>query len=415
MVEEAVTGVVHASNNAIDILTIVAVTALAVALAWPVDILVRRLAGRYWWMTNLSRRGRRPFRFLVGTLAALLAVTFLAPPIWGGALSRYLLILVIIAAGWLLTSLLFVLEEGALPRLRTDVSDNRRARAARTQLIVLRRVTGVTVAVLAVASILLTFREVRAIGTSLLASAGVVAAVAAFAANALLSNVVAGLQIAFSGSLRLEDVVVVENEWGRVEEITLTYVVLHVWDDRRLVLPTSYFTNKPFQNWTRTASPLIGEVLLDVDWMIDLDPLREQLRQMLSDSALWDGRVCVVQMVDAVGGSLTVRALVSAPDAPTLWDLRCMAREHLARCVRGQRAQPRSRAELEMETRTAAYNETYHPHRRRGDRFFSGDRESRDRGDSFKGPQGDDAPEPSPDAPAVDGRPAGQDRRQSRG
>jgi small-conductance mechanosensitive channel len=388
----AASGVVRANDVLIDLLTILTIIVVAVAVVWPVDLVVRRLSVRYRWLTNLSRRARRPFRFLVATVAAFVAITMVLPTGSSGALPRYLLILVIVAAGWLLTSLLFVVEEGALPRLRTDVSDNRRARAARTQLIVLRRVTAVTVAVLAVASILLTFREVRAVGTSLLASAGVVAAIVAFAANALLSNVVAGLQIAFSGSLRLEDVVVVEDEWGRVEEITLTYVVVHVWDDRRLVLPTSYFTTRPFQNWTRTASPLIGEVLLDVDWAVDLDPLRDQLRQMLSESSEWDGRVCVVQMVAATGGTLTVRALVSAADAPTLWDLRCLAREHLARCVRGQRAQPRSRAELEMETKSPAYNATYHPHRRRGDRVFSGDPASRDRGESFKGPPGEPAP-----------------------
>jgi small-conductance mechanosensitive channel len=135
----------------------------------------------------------------------------------------------------------------------------------RTQVTVLRRVTVAVVAVLGIGVALLTFREVRLLGTSVLASAGVVAAVAAFATNALLSNVVAGLQIAFSGSLRLEDVVVVESEWGRVEEITLTYVVVHVWDDRRLILPTSYFTTQAFENWTHTESELLGEVQLDVD------------------------------------------------------------------------------------------------------------------------------------------------------
>jgi len=153
---------------------------------------------------------------------------------------------------WLVGALLFVLEDSALPRLRTDVEDNRHARTVRTQVMVLRRVTVAVVAILGVGVALTTFREVRLLGTSVIASAGVVAAIAAFATNALLGNVIAGLQIAFSGSLRLDDVVVVEGQWGRVEEITLTYVVVHVWDDRRLILPTSYFTTQVFENWTHT-------------------------------------------------------------------------------------------------------------------------------------------------------------------
>jgi hypothetical protein len=198
---------------------------------------------------------------------------------------------------------------------------------------------------------------------------------------------VAGLQIAFSGSLRLDDVVVVEGQWGRVDAITLTYVVVHIWDDRRLILPTSYFTTRPFENWTHTASPLLGEVLMDVDWIVDLEPLRVDLHHMLSESSLWDGRVCVVQMVDAVGGNVTIRALVSATDAPTLWDLRCQAREQLVMCVRRQGAEPRTRTEIAVATDpTASTRHLYPWATRTGDRVFSGDLGSWTRGASFKGP-----------------------------
>ena len=157
--------------------------------------------------------------------------------------------------------------------------------------------------------------------------------VAALAAQSLLGNVFAGLQLAFSDAVRVDDVVVVEGEWGRIEEITLTYVAVQIWDDRRLILPTSYFTTKPFQNWTRTSSAVLGTAELDVDWSIPVEPLRAELRAVCEGSELWDGRVCVLQVTDAVGGMVRLRALVSAADAPALWDLRCLVRERLVAYV----------------------------------------------------------------------------------
>jgi hypothetical protein len=313
--------------------------------------------------------------------------------------------LCIIGAGaWMLAALLFVLVESALPRLPTNTADNRHARTVRTQLMVLRRVTVAAVTALAIGAALMTFHEVRVIGTSVLASAGLVAAVAAFATNALLGNVVAGLQIAFSGSLRLDDVVVVQGEWGRIEEITLTYVVVHIWDDRRLILPTSYFTTQTFENWTHTESQLLGEVLLDVDWEIDVAGLRGALRTLVQDSPLWDGRVAVAQVVDATGGSVNIRVLVSAHDAPTLWDLRCLVREGLVVWIREHSTPPRTRAEVRTDLAEVNLTHRVVPHpdhehqpppepdgqyRREaahGDRVFSGDRESRARGEEFSGP-----------------------------
>jgi len=181
---------------------------------------------------------------------------------------------------------------------------------------------------------LMTFPAARAAGTSLLASAGVIGAIAALAAQSLLGNVFAGLQIAFSDAIRLDDVVIVEEEWGRIEEITLTYLVVHLWDDRRLVLPTSYFMSQPFENWTRREAALLGTVELDVDWSVPVEELRGELRRILDGTNLWDGRECVVQVTDATGTLVRVRALVSAADAPTLWDLRCLVRERLVRWVR---------------------------------------------------------------------------------
>jgi hypothetical protein len=158
--------------------------------------------------------------------------------------------------------------------------------------------------------------------------------VAALAAQSVLGNVFAGLQLAFSDAVRLDDVVVVEGEWGRVEELTLSYVVVQIWDDRRLILPTSYFTNNPFQNWTRSRAAVLGTVELDVDWSVPVPEMREELRSSLEGNPQWDGRVCVLQVTDATGPLLRLRALTSAADAPTLWDLRCQVREHLVSWVR---------------------------------------------------------------------------------
>jgi len=318
------------------------VAAGGLALALIVGAVVRRVAT----LGRLSERTRRPFRSLAAVAGIGLGLAWFAPPGQWAAGRHLATLLIIAAAGWLLTSLLLALEDSALPRLRVDVRDNRHARAVRTQLTVLRRVTVVAVAILTLGASLMTFQGVRLIGTSVLASAGVLAAIAGFATNALLGNVVAGLQIAFSGSLRLDDVVVVEGEWGRVEEVTLTYVVVHIWDDRRLILPSSYFTTRPFENWTHTGSELTGEVLLDVDFTVDLAALRTTVQSLVDSDERWDRRVCVTQVVGAVGGQVTVRALVSAVDAPTLWDLRCAVREGLVNWVRQESARPRTRMEF---------------------------------------------------------------------
>jgi hypothetical protein len=282
-----------------------------------------------------------------------------------------------------------VLEDAAPLRVRTDVQDNKQARTIHTQVQVIRRFTAVSVTVLAIGTMLTTFQTVRIIGTSLLASAGVAAAIAAFAAQALLGNVFAGLQIAFGKSLRLDDVVVVGGEWGRIEDITLIYVVLRIWNDRRLILPTSYFTNNRFENWTRNEASLLGLVELDLDWSVPVDRMRDELRAILSDQPMWDGRVSVLQVTDAVAGNVRLRALVSAGDAPTLWDLRCLVRERLVGWLREHHpeALAKVRAEVGAEVRPSDGSEPAVLHRPDGDsRVFSGDPAKRRRAQDFVGP-----------------------------
>jgi small-conductance mechanosensitive channel len=315
---------------------------------------------------------------------------------WRGPVLHGIDLVLIAATAWLLTRLLFVVEDAALTQIRTDVRDNKQARTIHTQVAVIRRFTAVSVAVLAVAAMLTTFREVRIIGTSLLASAGVAAAIAAFAAQTLLGNVFAGLQIAFGKSLRLDDVVVVNDEWGRIEDITLTYVVLHIWDDRRLILPTSWFTSNVFENWTRNEASLLGSVEFELDWSVPADRMRDELRTIVSETPMWDGRVSVLQVTDAVGGQVRLRALVSAVDAPTLWDLRCLVRERLIVWLRDNHpeALPRVRAEVGAEVRPT---EEFEPALRgpNGDaRVFGGDAAGRRRARDFTGPLPDAASQP---------------------
>ncbi len=335
--------------------TIVAVLVAAAIALLAVEVvhrLTRRLGRRSLLMTELTEHAHRSFQVAVTVLAVQFAVRFTTGYAvgtgWRQVLLHVLVLAVIAAVAWLVAALLVVAEDTALARFRVDVPDNRHARRVRTQVVMLRRLTIAVIVVLTVGVMLMTFPAVRGIGAGVLTSAGVVGVVAALAAQSLLGNVFAGLQLAFSDAVRLDDVVVVEGEWGRIEELTLSYVVVQIWDDRRLILPTSYFTSKPFQNWTRTEAAVLGTAEFDVDWSVPVQAMREELRRLVESSELWDGRVCVLQVTDATGGMIKVRALVSAANAGSLWDLRCLVREQLVGWIRDQRptAMPRMRAEV---------------------------------------------------------------------
>lgn len=359
------------------------VVLLAVEL---VHLVMVRVGRRVGLVADVVARTRQPVRLvaLAYTLDLALRASGLSGA-WRDPVLHAVDLAAIGASGWLVTRLLFVVEDAALARIRTDVRDNKQARTVHTQVAVIRRFTAVAVAVLAVATMLTTFRAVRLVGASLLASAGVAAAIAAFAANTLLGNVIAGLQIAFGKSLRLDDVVVVDGEWGRIEDITLTYIVLHIWDDRRLILPTSWFTSHPFENWTRNEASLLGSVELDVDWSVPTDRMRDELRAILTGTPMWDGRVTVLQVTDAVSATVRVRALVSAADAPTLWDLRCMVRERLVVWLRENHGEALPRVRAELHPIEIVEPEVY---RVDGDsRVFGGDAAGRRRARDFTGPE----------------------------
>ncbi len=252
------------------------------------------------------------------------------------------------AAAWLALRAVGAGEQLALTRFRIDVSDNLRARRVHTQVKLIRRIISAAVLVLALGAIMLTLEPVRRIGTTLLASAGVLGIIVGFAAQRSIGMVLAGLQVAIAQPIRLDDVVIVEGEWGRIEEITLTYVVVRIWDLRRLVLPVSYFIEQPFQNWTRVSAELLGTVFLYTDYTVPVDELRAELRSILERCPNWDGKVAGLQVTNSDARTLELRALMSAADAPTLWDLRCEVREQLVAYLQQNHpeALPRTRAEL---------------------------------------------------------------------
>ncbi|MCO1599632.1 mechanosensitive ion channel family protein [Micromonospora sp. RHAY321] len=376
--------------------------AVALFLVEVVHRVTRRLGQRSLLMTELTDHAHRPFQVAATVLAVQFAARFSTGYAVGEGWRRlllHLLILGVIATtAWLVAALLVVVEDTALARFRVDVPDNRHARRVRTQVVMLRRLTIAVIVILTVGVMLMTFPSVRGIGAGVLTSAGVVGVVAALAAQSLLGNVFAGLQLAFSDAVRLDDVVVVEGEWGRIEELTLSYVVVQIWDDRRLILPTSYFTSKPFQNWTRTEAAVLGTAEFDVDWAVPVQAMREELRRLVESTELWDGRVCVLQVTDATGGTVRVRALVSAADAGSLWDLRCLVREHLVAWIRESRptAMPRMRTELGDASSNLPWQwvQPRRPVRRLGDtdvpddaRVFGGSDDGAARSEAFVGPE----------------------------
>ncbi len=366
--------------------TVLAVAAGAAVLALLVGIaagaLLARVARRMPVVADISRRGRTPFRSLL-VLLALQVVLGAATGVggWRDVAVRLLGLALIATVAWLVGVAAFVAEDVALSRYDVDTSDNRHARRVRTQVILLRRLAVVVLAVIALAAMLLTFPSARAAGASILASAGVLSIVAGLAAQTALANVFAGLQLAFTDAIRVDDVVVVEEEWGRIEEITLTYVVVHVWDDRRIVLPSTYFTTTPFQNWTRTQSAVLGSVELDVDWTVPVDEMRTELVRLVDGHVLWDGRVQVLQVTDAVGSVVRLRALVSAADGPTLFDLRCHVREGLVAWL--QREHPHALPQVRNSGVPGYAAPARAAGRRAAEGLFTGSDEAQERAHAF--------------------------------
>ncbi|QOZ53790.1 mechanosensitive ion channel family protein [Bradyrhizobium sp. CCBAU 53338] len=282
-------------------------------------------------------------------LAAVALVLPLAPlnDAFRSPLTSLFVVAFIALIGWISIRIVDMSAARYLQNFR-DVTENFVARKHVTQVRVFKRITDIIIVIITVSTALMTFDSVRQYGVSLFASAGAAGIIVGLAARPLLSNLIAGVQIAITQPIRIEDAVIIENEWGWVEDIAATYVVIRLWDWRRMVVPLSYFIEKPFQNWTRDTASLIGVIALHVDYRADVPRIRRWLEGAVKESRLWDGAVVNLQVIDADSRTIELRALVSARNAPQSWDLRCEMREKLIAFIRDEmpEALPRERAIL---------------------------------------------------------------------
>ncbi|MCJ2016152.1 mechanosensitive ion channel [Methylobacterium sp. E-065] len=306
----------------------------------------RAVATKTLFWRSLVARTRGPSRLGLIVVAISLASTIMHLS-WEVriALNQILLVAFVTLTGWCCATALHIATVIYLRRFKLDAEDNLLARKHFTQMRILERAGVTLVALITLSVALMTFEPVRQYGVSLLASAGAAGLVLGLAMQPVLSNLVAGIQIAITQPIRIEDAVIVENEWGWVEEINATYVVVRLWDWRRLVLPLTYFIQKPFQNWTRDGASLIGSVFLYVDHRAPVAAMREKLTAIARASLLWDGKVVNLQVSDAKVSTIEIRMLVSARNAPQAWDLRCEVREAMITWLQAEHpeALPRQR------------------------------------------------------------------------
>jgi small-conductance mechanosensitive channel len=310
------------------------ITKRALGERWPaVTLLLQRIAG--------------PARLAL-CLAAVALVLPLAPlnDVLREQLRHFFIVAVIALIGWITVRAVDIGAARYLQRFRLDTDENFLARKHVTQVRVFKRVIDTLIIIIAVSTALMTFESVKQYGVSLFASAGAAGLILGLAARPLLSNLIAGVQIAITQPIRIEDAVIIENEWGWVEDIASTYVVIRLWDWRRMVVPLSYFIERPFQNWTRDTQSLIGAIAFHVDYCTDVSKIRQRLEQAVRESKLWDGAVVNLQVIEASPRAIELRALVSARSAPQSWDLRCEIREKLLAFIREEmpEAFPRERA-----------------------------------------------------------------------
>lgn len=265
-------------------------------------------------------------------------------------------ILVTIGISWVLIVLIRTLKTAFLKRFDISIEDNLASRKVYTQINILEKVLIFIIILFALGMVLLSFESIKKIGIGLFASAGLAGIIIGLSAQKVVGSLLAGIQIAITQPFRIDDAVLVENEWGWIEEINLTYVVVRIWDKRRLVLPTTYFLEKPFQNWTRTSADIIGSVFLYVDYTISFQALRNELSRLLNKSDLWDKKVNVLQVTDSKESTLELRILVSAKNSPTAWDLRVYIREKMIEFIQKNYPEslPRTRVLLEKEKSTNA-------------------------------------------------------------
>ncbi|MEU1043127.1 mechanosensitive ion channel domain-containing protein [Streptomyces sp. NPDC005907] len=307
---------------------------LTLVAGWAVDQLLRRTDARHHEtpMWGLLRRGRVPFQLVL--CAALLRGAYDQVELFRDhrvVIGRTLTLVLIGSAAWLVVRIAAAIVETSYTRYANAHRDPARVRRVRTQVSLIQRVVTAIVGVMAAGAMLLTFPAMRAAGASLLASAGILGIVAGVAAQSTLSNLFAGLQIAFGDMVRLGDTVVVDGEWGVIDEITLTFLTVRTWDERRITMPVSYFTSKPFENWSRGSAQMTGIVFFHLDHTAPVSQMRDKLRDILRECPAWDGRDWGLAVTDTTPSTIQVRALATAKDADDIWTVRVTVREQMIR------------------------------------------------------------------------------------
>jgi len=315
----------------------------------------KRMAQRTVGITDnaLVTHSRGPARAILMVFALFLVIPSLNIPEDSIESIRHLLTLALTAAvGWLAIGMTGVISDVITARYDVTAADNLEAREMHTRARVIRRVLVAVIMVITGSIMLMSIPSIRQIGVTLFASAGVAGLVIGMAARPALSNLIAGLQLAMTQPIRIDDVVIVENEWGWIEEIRSTFVVVRIWDLRRLVVPLSYFLEHPFQNWTRQTSDILGTVFLYTDYTVPVGAIRDELRRVLESDPLWDKKVCGLQVTDAKEQTVELRALMSASDSGKAWDLRCNVREAMLDFLQREYPEslPRVRAELDRRS-----------------------------------------------------------------
>lgn len=328
----------------------------AIVLALVVRFIAFAIIGRFTRHSStllkdsLLLHSQRVSRWILPLLAVTIALPAAPlPRLVKSALQHITGIAFIASIAWLILLFTDVAIDIFASRYRVDIADNLLARKVRTQLRALRHITAIVIIVVALALALMTFPAIHQIGTSLLASAGLAGLVVGMAMKPTISSLVAGIQVALTQPIRLDDVVVVQGEWGWIEEIQTTYVVVRIWDLRRLVLPLSYFIEQPFENWTRSSADLLAYVILWVDYTTPVEELRQELTRILKSTNYWKGEVNVLQVTDANEKAMQIRALMDASDSSVAWNLRCLVREKLIEFIQQRHpgSLPRLRGEFE--------------------------------------------------------------------
>ena len=334
---------------------------IALVIHFILFFILKRLANRKGDVVikSLVRHSRGPSLWILPLLALLVALPTAPLPQRLSTMLEHIVGLGLIASiAWLVILFSQILSDILAARYRVDVPDNLTARRIQTQFQMIHRIIVVLVVIVTLSVMLMTIPAIKHIGVSLLASAGLAGLVVGMAMKPTLSSLIAGIQIALTQPIRLEDVVIVQGEFGWIEEIGTTYVVVRIWDLRRLIVPLSYFIEQPFQNWTRTSANLLGYVYLSVDYTVPVEEVRKELRRICESTKLWQGNVCELQASDSTERTVQLRALIDARNSDDAWNLKCLIREKLMQFLQEKYpgSLPRTRGELRAKVSAEARN-----------------------------------------------------------